>query len=235
MASNSVEERGIALLSSLKGRLIVSCQADPGDPMDDLDTLTRVATSVLRGGAAALRAEGANSIQSFRKITDRPIIGMVKAKDANGEVYITPTFASAKAVSEAGADIIALDCTHRRLSEAEPWPELIHRIHTDLGRLALADIASLEDGLAAQDAGANAVATTLYGYTAETAGIRQMSWPLLEALVALLKIPVIAEGHIQQPEDVCKALAFGAHAVLVGSAITRPQTITARFVAATER
>jgi putative N-acetylmannosamine-6-phosphate epimerase len=160
---------------------------------------------------------------------------MVKAKDANGEVYITPTFAAAKAVSEAGADIIALDCTHRRLSEAEPWPELIHRIHTQLGRSVLADVATLEDGLAAQDAGANAVATTLYGYTAETAGIRQMSWPLLEALVARLRIPVIAEGHIQQPEDVCKALGLGAHAVLVGSAITRPQTITARFVAATER
>lgn len=235
MASDSVEERRIALLSSLKGRLIVSCQADPGDPMDDLDALTRVATSVLRGGAAALRAEGPNSIQSFRKITDRPIIGMVKAKDANGEVYITPTFAAAQAVSDAGADIIALDCTHRRLSEAEPWPELIHRIHTNLGRPVLADIASLEDGIAAQEAGANAVATTLYGYTAETAGIRQMSWPLLEALVARLKIPVIAEGHIQQPEDVSKALGLGAHAVLVGSAITRPQIITARFVAATER
>jgi putative N-acetylmannosamine-6-phosphate epimerase len=160
---------------------------------------------------------------------------MVKAKDANGEVYITPTFAAAKAVSEAGADIIALDCTHRRLSEAEPWPELIHRIHTELGRPALADIASLEDGIAAQQEGADAVATTLYGYTAETAGIRQMSWPLLEALVARLAIPVIAEGHIQQPEDVAKALGLGAHAVLVGSAITRPQTITARFVAATER
>lgn len=233
MASHSIEEKGTAILSSLKGRLIVSCQADPGDPMDDLDTITRLATSVLRGGAAALRAEGVNPIQSFRRITDRPIIGMVKAKDANGEVYITPTFADAKSVSEAGADIIALDCTHRRLLEAEPWPELIHRIHTELSRPVLADIASLEDGLAAQQAGANAVATTLYGYTAETAGIRQMSWPLLEILVARLKIPVIAEGHIQQPEDVSRALELGAHAVLVGSAITRPQTITARFVAAT--
>jgi N-acylglucosamine-6-phosphate 2-epimerase len=235
LASDSVGEKGTAILSSLKGGLIVSCQADPGDPMDDLDTITRLATSVLRGGAAALRAEGVKPIEAFRKITDRPIIGMVKAKDANGEVYITPTFAAAKAVSEAGADIIALDCTHRRLSEAEPWPELIHRIHTELGRPVLADIASLEDGIAAQEAGADAVATTLYGYTAETAGIRQMSWPLLQALIASLKIPVIAEGHVQQPEDVSKALGLGAHAVLVGSAITRPQTITARFVAATQR
>ncbi|HMG03434.1 MAG TPA: N-acetylmannosamine-6-phosphate 2-epimerase [Edaphobacter sp.] len=234
MASDLVEEKAKAILSSLKGHLIVSCQADPGDPMDDLSTVTRMATAVLRGGAAGLRAEGERAVRSFRQITDRPIIGMVKAKDSNGEVYITPTFEAALSVSNAGADIIALDCTHRRLKEAEPWPALVRRIQAELGHPVLADVASLEDGIAAQEAGANAVATTLYGYTAETAGIRQMSWPLLQALVAKLKIPVIAEGHIQQPEDVRKALDLGAYAVLVGSAITRPETITARFVAATK-
>ncbi len=225
---------GEAILSSLKGKLIVSCQADPGDPMDDIDTITRMARAVLRGGAGGLRAEGPKTVKAFREITGVPVIGMVKAKDSQGEVYITPTFAAAKTVSVAGADIIALDCTHRRLGEAEPWPELIQRIHVELGRPVLADIASVEDGLAAQEAGADAVATTLYGYTAETAGIRQMSWPLLRSLIAVLTIPVIAEGHIQQPEDVRTALDLGAHAVLVGSAITRPATITARFAAATQ-
>ena len=136
-------------------------------------------------------------------------------------------------MSEAGANIVALDCTLRRLTEAEPWPELIRRIHSELGRLVLADVASVEDGLAAEEAGADAVATTLYGYTEETAGIRSFSWPLLEALVERLQVPVIAEGHINQPNDVRLALDKGAHAVLVGSAITRPESITARFVQAT--
>ena len=217
----------------LKGKLIVSCQADPGDPMDHIDTITRMATSVLRGGAGGLRAEGAACVRAFRAITDLPIIGMVKTRDRNGEVYITPTFAAAKAVSDVGSDVIAVDCTRRRLTEPEPWPGLIRRIHSELGRPVLADIASLEDGLAAQDAGADAVATTLHGYTAETAGIRSFSWPLLEVLIERLQIPVIAEGHINRPEDVRMALERGAHAVLVGSAITRPETITARFVAAT--
>jgi putative N-acetylmannosamine-6-phosphate epimerase len=226
------EKRGDPLFS-LKGRLIVSCQADPGDPMDDLDTITRMARSVLQGGAAGLRAEGPRDVSSFRKITDLPIIGMVKTKDRNGEVYITPDFLAAQSVAAAGADMVALDCTQRRLSEAEPWPGLIQRIQAELRKPVLADIAGVEDGIAAQEAGANAVATTLYGYTAETAGIRQISWPLLQSLVKMLRIPVIAEGHYDQPEDVRKALDMGAHAVLVGSAITRPQTITARFVAAT--
>ncbi|WP_260736584.1 N-acetylmannosamine-6-phosphate 2-epimerase [Tunturiibacter lichenicola] len=225
---NSIFER-------LRGRLIVSCQASEGDPLDDLDTLTRIATSVLRGGAGGLRAEGVTRIAAFRAITQLPIIGIIKTYDTNGDVYITPDFASAKAISNAGADIIALDCTARRLTAAEPWPELISRIHTDLHRPILADIASLEDAQAAERAGADAVATTLYGYTAETANIRTPSWPLIQSMVAHLTIPILVEGHITDPPQAQYALELGATAVVVGSAITRPETITSRFVHATQQ
>ena len=221
-------------LEALRGRLVVSCQASEGDPLDDLDTLTRIATSVLRGGAGGLRAEGVTRIAAFRAITQLPIIGLIKTYDSNGDVYITPNFQSAKAANDAGADIIALDCTARRLTAAEPWPELIRRIHTELNRPVLADIATLDDALAAERAGADAVATTLYGYTAETANIRTVSWPLIQSIVAHLTIPVLVEGHITDPQEVYRALDLGATAVVVGSAITRPETITARFVKATQ-
>jgi putative N-acetylmannosamine-6-phosphate epimerase len=217
---------------ALRGRVIVSCQASEGDPLDNLDTLTRIAVSVLRGGAGGLRAEGAECIAAFRRITPLPIIGIIKTYDANGDVYITPDFHSASAITDSGADIIALDCTARRLTAAEPWPGLIPRIHTELNRPVLADIATLEDAQAAERAGADAVATTLYGYTAETAGIRNVSWPLLQSILTHLTIPVFVEGHITQPEEVSTALSLGATAVIVGSAITRPETITARFVEA---
>ena len=218
---------------ALRGRLIVSSQGSEGDPLDNLDTLTRIATSVLRGGAGGLRAEGVPRIAAFRAITQLPIIGLLKTYDINGDVYITPDFRSAKAISDAGADIVALDCTARRLTAAEPWPELIRRIHTELNRTVLADIATLEDALAAGRAGANAVATTLYGYTAETANIRTVSWPLIQSIVAHLTIPVLVEGHITDPRDASRALELGATAVVVGSAITRPETIAARFAEAT--
>jgi N-acylglucosamine-6-phosphate 2-epimerase len=219
---------------ALRGGLIVSCQADEGDPLDDLDTLTRIAISVLRGGASGLRAEGVARIAAFRAITQRPIIGIIKTYDANGDVYITPDFHSAQAISNAGADIIALDCTARRLTAAEPWPKLITRIHTELDRPILADIATLEDALAAERAGADAVATTLYGYTTETANIRAPSWSLVQTIVSRLTVPVLIEGHITNPDEVRTALNLGATAVVVGSAITRPQAITARFVQATQ-
>lgn len=217
----------------LRGGLIVSCQATEGDPLDDLDTLTRIAASVLRGGAVGLRAEGIARIAAFRSITELPLIGIVKTYDAKGDVYITPDFQSAKAISDAGADIIALDCTARRLTAAEPWPASIERIHAELRKPVLADIASVEDGVAAEQAGADAVATTLYGYTAETAGVRTPSWELVERLLRQVKVPVVVEGHIASPTEVRKAFELGAWAVVVGSAITRPETITSRFVEAT--
>jgi N-acylglucosamine-6-phosphate 2-epimerase len=220
----------------LRGRLIVSCQAsgDPDDPMNDVDTLVRMAAAVLRGGAGGLRAEGVGCIGAFRKITELPLIGLMKTYDASGDVYITRDFASAYAVSEAGADVVALDCTRRRLQEAEPWPELIGRIHEELGRPVCADIATIDDAVAAQDAGADAIASTLYGYTTETAGSRTVSWALIEEMIARVTVPVIVEGHVSQPEEVRRALDMGAHAVVVGSAITRPESIAARLVRAAE-
>jgi putative N-acetylmannosamine-6-phosphate epimerase len=223
---------GGKVLDALKSSLIVSCQADPGDPMDHPETIVRMARSVINGGAGGLRIEGVHHLNGLRAISNLPIIGMVKGRDKNNDVYITPTFGGARDISDAGADMIAVDCTHRRLTEAEPWPAIVGRIRSELNRPVLADIASVEDGLAAEAAGVDAIATTLYGYTDETRGIRSFSWPLLEELVARVKIPVIAEGHIDRPEDVRRALNAGAHSVLVGSAITRPATITARFVAA---
>src|ERR1700721_1905578 len=79
-----------SLFQQLHGSIVVSCQADEGDPLDDLNTLTRIATSVLRGGAGGLRAEGVTRIAAFRSLTQLPIIGIIKTFDTNGDVYITP-------------------------------------------------------------------------------------------------------------------------------------------------
>jgi N-acylglucosamine-6-phosphate 2-epimerase len=217
--------------ASLRGTLIVSCQAPPGDPLDNVDTLRRLAISVVRGGAGGLRANGVESIEAFCHETHVPIIGIQKRK-IGGEVSITPDFAAAKSVSEAGADIIALDCTTNRLAAAEPWSELIRRIQREIRKPVLADIASFEDALAAQEVGADAVATTLYGFTPETAQFRSVNWELVERMVKRLRVPLIVEGHITRPEEVRRALDLGAYAVVVGSAITRPEAITARFVKA---
>jgi N-acylglucosamine-6-phosphate 2-epimerase len=216
--------------TSLYGKLIVSCQAAPGDPLDHLETLRRLAVSVLRGGAGGLRANGVECIAAFRGETALPIIGILK-RYADGELMITPDFASAEAVSAAGADVVALDCSaNRMMASAEPWPGLIARIRDELKKPVLADIATFDEAAAAEEAGADAVATTMYGFTAETARFRSVNWELVERLAKRMRVPVIVEGHITQPDEVKRALDLGAYAVVVGSAITRPESITARFV-----
>jgi len=218
--------------TSLEGKLIVSCQAAPGDPLNHVDTLRRMAAAVVRGGAGGLRANGSECIAAFRQTSVLPILGIQKRR-LGGEVSITPDFASAKAISNAGADVIALDCSAARHAEAEPWLELIAHIHAELDRPVLADIATFDEALAAEAAGADAVATTLYGFTPETSGARAVNWEMVERMAGALRIPLIVEGHISQPEEVRRALHLGAYAVVVGSAITRPESITARFVEAT--
>jgi N-acylglucosamine-6-phosphate 2-epimerase len=215
---------------TLKGQLIVSCQAPPGDPLDDIDTLRRLAVSALRGGAKGLRANGAEAIRAFRKETTLPIVGILKRYDDN-ELCITPNVSAVQQISEAGADVIALDCTADRPAYSEPWPELIRYIH-EVGKPALADIATLDEAIAAEKSGADAVATTLYGYTQQTAGIRSPNWELIDQLVKAIRIPVIAEGHLTRPEEFRRALDMGAFAVVIGAAITRPEAIAARFIQA---
>jgi len=216
--------------ASLKNKLIVSCQAFPGDPLDHVETLRRIAISVLRGGAGGLRANGADSISVFRSETSLPIIGILKRFENDGP-NITPDFASAQSVSHAGADIIGMDCSAQRPSSSEPWSQLLSRIREELHRPVLADIATFDEARAAEQAGADAVATTMFGYTPETAGERSINWRLVEQLAKSLSIPVIVEGHVRQPDEVRRAFDSGVFAVVVGAAITQPEAITARFVA----
>ena len=216
--------------ASLKNKLIVSCQAMPGDPLDHTDTLRRIAISVLRGGAGGLRANGAECIAAFRQETNLPIIGILK-RFQNGKPDITPDFASAKTISDAGADIIGLDCSAGRFPTSEPWPQLLSRIRQELNKPVLADIATLDEAIAAEQSGADAVATTMFGYTPETAGQRSISWTLVERLVNSVHLPVIVEGHVRQPDEVRRAFDLGVFAVVVGAAITQPEAITVRFIA----
>ena len=215
----------------LRGSLIVSCQAPPGDPLDNVDTLRRIAASAVRGGAGGLRANGVECIEAFRRDTGVPVIGIQKRRIGD-EVSITPDFVSAKSIADAGADIIALDCSSNRSAAAEPWQDVLRRVQAEIGKPVLADIATFEESMAVQEAGADAVATTLYGFTPETSGFRTVNWELVARLIKVLRVPLIVEGHISRPEEAAMAIELGAYAVVVGSAITRPESIAARYTAA---
>ncbi|MBB3018003.1 putative N-acetylmannosamine-6-phosphate epimerase [Microvirga lupini] len=216
-----------------KGALVISCQARADNPLHGPVYMAAMARAAEQGGARGIRANGADDIVAIRAVTTLPIIGIAKVWDERFPVYITPGFAQADEIARAGADIIGLDATPRP-RDGEAVEHLIGRIRSELGCEVFADIATLEEGRAAHAAGASYVATTLSGYTEETVS-RKTEGPdleLLSALVAQVPVPIVAEGRFDTPELVAEAFRRGAHAVVVGTAITNPREITRKFVRA---
>jgi putative N-acetylmannosamine-6-phosphate epimerase len=219
------------------GTLVVSCQAGPGNPFFSPEGMALMARAAEAGGAGAIRANGADHVAAIRAVTDLPIIGLNKLGDPGG-VFITPTFASAVGIVGAGADLIALDGTLRPRPDGQGLRHQIERIHCELGVPVLADVDSLDAGLAAREDGADLVASTLSGYTGGYTGGDALAGPdveLVRSLVAQLDCPVIAESRIRTPEDVRAVFEAGAHAVVVGSAITNPMDTTSRLAGAISR
>jgi N-acylglucosamine-6-phosphate 2-epimerase len=218
------------LLARLRGGLIVSCQAEANEPLYGSEHMAAMAVAAAEGGAVGIRVNTPKDIAAIRRVVTVPIIGIYKLDMPGYSVRITPSVTSAVQVAHAGADIIAIDSTSRQHPDGLSLFERMNLIHKQTNCPVMADISSFDEGLTAQQAGADLVSTTLSGYTEDSPTQDSPDFILLQRLVSGLKIPVVAEGRIATPEQAAQALALGAFAVVVGSAITRPQWITAQFV-----
>lgn len=217
-------------LAPLRGGLIVSCQARPDNPLHGPLHMAAMARAAEAGGAGGLRMNGPGDIRAAREATALPVFGIYKRQYEGFPVVITPTFAEALAVAEAGASVVALDATSRPRPNRESFAGLAARIRGELGLPVMADVSSLEEGLAAEAAGADAVATTLSGYVDPAVPPpAEPDLDLVAALAGLLRVPVVAEGRLNTPALARAALEAGAFAVVVGTAITNPREITRRF------
>ena len=204
-----------------QNRLIVSCQASEGEVFRDCDCMARFAQAAVAGGAAGIRANGAEDIAAIRKVARVPLIGIRKGLAADGRVLITGSFEWAEELVAAGADIIALDCTAR--GQRYGALERLERVRRELAVPVMADTATVEEAVSAAGAGADLVASTMRGYTTDTAASTQFEPAFIAGLARAVAVPVIAEGRIGNPEQAARALAAGAFAVVVGHAITHPQ------------
>ncbi|WNM38934.1 putative N-acetylmannosamine-6-phosphate 2-epimerase [Micromonospora halotolerans] len=224
------------VLDDLAGGLVVSCQPlpdDPEDPMRDPYVQARVAAAVVRGGAVAVRVNGPDDITAVRPVVDVPVIGLYK--HGTEGVVITPTAAHALDVALAGADIVAVDATDRPRPDGRTFADTVRLIRERTDVLILADVATATEGVAAVEAGADAVATTLSGYTPASPPTDGPDLGLVARLAAQLSVPVIAEGRYRTTEQIGRAFDAGAHAVVMGNAVTSPLWITRRLVPATPR
>jgi N-acylglucosamine-6-phosphate 2-epimerase len=223
------------IFERLRSGLIVSCQAYVGEPTFGASMMVAFARSAAQGGAVGIRANSPADITAIRAVVDLPVIGLYKIDLPGFAVRITPTLEAAKEVAKAGAHIIAVDATQRPHPDGLPVDEWIRMVKHAVNLPLLADVATYTEGLAAQAAGAEAVSTTLSGYTAQGPTVDEPDFDLLARLVGGLRIPVFAEGRIGTPQQAERALELGAFAVVVGSAITRPWWITEQFVKSMER
>lgn len=220
------------VINKLKNQVAVSVQAMPDEPLYREECITAMMQSVVMGGAGALRVAGARDVKNAKKLFDLPVIGLTKPDKLPENwmevVYITPTLKEVGELIDAGADIIAFDGTSReRKSSIE---DMVRKIKSS-DRLSMADIATLEEGLNCEKLGVDILSTTLSGYTLESkTDSDEPDFELLEQLVKQTKLPIILEGRIWEPEQVKKAFELGAHCVVIGSAITRPQLITKKFI-----
>lgn len=215
-------------LDALAGQLVVSAQAYPGEPLRDPRTTAQMAASAVIGGAAAIRVQGIADIQFTRAAVEVPVIGLWK--DGHDGVFITPTLRHALACANAGAHIVAIDGTRRPRPDGLSLAETIAGIHAGSNALVMADCGSLEDAVAAAEAGADLIGTTLAGYSGERPKTDGPDLELLAEIAAAdLGKPLIAEGRIHSPAQARQALEAGAFAVVVGTAITHPATITGWF------
>jgi len=219
-------------LDELAGGLVVSCQARPSDALHGPAFMAAMARAAAAGGAVGIRANGPEDIRAIRAAVDLPIIGIWKIDVPGAGVRITPELEHARAVAAAGASIIAVDATDRARTNGMRTADWIASVRKETGLPVMADVSTLEEGITAEAAGADLVATTLSGYVDQSPTDDGPDLDLVARLAPELKVPLLAEGRISTPDEAARAIGLGAYAVVIGHAITQPEWITARFVAA---
>ena len=224
-------------VNSLKGKLIVSCQALPNEPLHSDYIMGRMALAAMQGGARGIRANSKEDIKQIKSQVDLPIIGIVKRDYEDSEVYITPTMKEVDELMEVSPEIIALDATIALRPEKKTLDEFFTEIKEKYpNQLLMADCSTIEEALHADELGFDFIGTTMVGYTPWSKGLKieENDFEILRTILSKVKNKVIAEGNINTPQKAKRVIELGAFSVVVGSIITRPQLITKAFADALE-
>ncbi len=219
-------------VNSLKGKLIVSCQALPNEPLHSDYIMGRMALAAMQGGARGIRANSKEDIKQIKSQVDLPIIGIVKRDYEDSEVYITPTMKEVDELMEVSPEIIALDATIALRPEKKTLDEFFTEIKEKYpNQLLMADCSTIEEALHADELGFDFIGTTMVGYTPWSKGLKieENDFEILRTILSKVKNKVIAEGNINTPQKAKRVIELGSFSVVVGSIITRPQLITKAF------
>ena len=221
------------MLDKIKSELVVSCQALDNEPLHSSYIMGRMAVAAEEGGAKGIRSNSKEDIIEIKKNTDLPVIGIVKRDYEDSPVFITATMKEIDELAKSKCDMIALDATDRIRPNGETLESFVQAIRSKYPSILLmADASTVEEVIEAEKIGFDCVSTTLMGYTKKSEGqnIADNDFERLKIILETVNVPVIVEGHIDTPEKAKRCKELGVHSIVVGSAITRPQLITAEFV-----
>lgn len=224
-------------IRALKGKLIVSCQALPQEPLHSSFIMGRMARAAKEGGAAGIRANTKEDIKEIQKVTGLPVIGIVKRDYPDSAVYITPTMKEIEELMEVKPEIIAIDATGALRPGNVTLADFFHQIKEKYPEQKLmADCSTIEEAFFADELGFDFIGTTMVGYTPQSRGmkIEANDFEILRTILKKVKHPVIAEGNVNSPEKAKRVIELGSYAVVVGSSITRPQLITKGYAEAVD-
>lgn len=222
-------------LKKMKGKLVVSCQALPHEPLYSSFIMGRMAKAAAEGGALGIRANTPEDIDEIKKNVDLPVIGIWKKDFEDSKVYITPTMDEIDGLVKTGAEIIALDATNALRPGGKKLDEFYHEIREKYPeQLLMADCSTVEEALHADELGFDFIGTTLVGYTEQSKGnkIEAEDFQIIREILKKVSHPVVAEGNINTPQKAKRVIELGCYCVVVGSIITRPQIITKGFASA---
>ena len=224
-------------IRALKGKLIVSCQALPQEPLHSSCIMGRMARAAKEGGAAGIRANTKEDIKEIQEVTGLPVIGIVKRDYPDSAVYITPTMKEIEELMEVKPEIIAIDATGALRPGNVTLADFFHQIKEKYPEQKLmADCSTIEEAFFADELGFDFIGTTMVGYTPQSRGmkIEANDFEILRTILKKVKHPVIAEGNVNSPEKAKRVIELGSYAVVVGSSITRPQLITKGYAEAVD-
>lgn len=219
-------------VKNLEGKLIVSCQALPHEPLHSSFIMGRMARAAKEGGASGIRANTPEDILEIKENVDLPVIGIVKRDYEDCKVYITPTMKEIDELMAAKPEIIAVDATSDLRPEGKTLEQFYHEIRAKYPeQLLMADCSTIEEALFADKLGFDFIGTTMVGYTDQSKGLKieEDDFAIIREILSKVSHPVIAEGNIDTPQKARRVLELGCFSVVVGSIITRPQLITKRF------
>lgn len=224
-------------IEGLRGKLIVSCQALPQEPLHSSFIMGRMAVAAKEGGACGIRANTKEDIEEIKSKVDLPVIGIVKRDYEDCRVYITPTMKEIRELVEVGVEIIALDATGDLRPGGQTLDEFFREAKEEYpNQLFMADCSTVEEALHADELGFDFIGTTMVGYTEQSADLKieTNDFEIIRSILDQAKHPVIAEGNINSPQKAKRVIEMGCFSVVVGSIITRPQVITRNFAEALE-